>query len=211
MADDVNIMPNTDEFREKKPKKSEPPARVNKRSSFSKFLSSFGLKNTKGFLYHVVYHILEPSAINAVDDMLKDGIDAILHKDDPRYRRRDDRRRNPGGVSYVDYNSMSESRSNSAPYERGRSADSPEPRDIVFRDRYTADCVLEDMRDYIDETNFCSIGDFYDIVKKETNGEINITPGFTSEKYGWFDLDGVRPEGTYDGRYRLRLPRTEHR
>ena len=207
MADEI-IKPNSDKYLDKHPTDKEPAAKVKKRGSLSKFLSNIGPKNTKGFLYHVIYHILAPSAVNAVDDMLKDGIDALLHKDDPRYRRRDDRRRNPGGVSYIDYNSMSETSSNSADYRR--SGDSPEPRDIVFRDRKTADYVLEEMRDYIYETNFCTIGDFYEIVKKATRGEVNITPGFTAEKYGWSDLDGVRPEGTYDGRYRLRLPSTEH-
>lgn len=212
MSDDI-IRPNTDKAREERERPRREDVVVRKRSGFREFLDGIMPRNSSGFLRHVLYGIIAPRTVDVVDDVLKDGIDRILHPDDPRdnyyddyrYRRREDR-----DVPYRSYDNYYESRKNSAdynPYQNERR--SVDPRDIVFTKRETANMVLNEMREQIREDRFCTIGDFYEIVRKITRGKINITPTYVEETYGWSNLEGVRPEITYDGRYSLRLPRTE--
>lgn len=200
------IKPNSDNALEKKE-----PVRVKKRSGFRDFLDAIRPKNPDSFLHHVIYHILIPSALNATEDTLKDGIDHWLHPSDSRYdRRRYDDRNRRGGVSYISYNDMYESDRNSKPYEPAYRDRRVEPSEIVYNDRQTADMVLEEMRGLIYESGFCSISEFYEIVKRVSGGQINIPSSFADEVWGWQDLAGIRPSSSYDGRYIIRFPKTEH-
>ena len=209
---DDMLKPNSDKYLAQEASKE--PVEVKKRSGFRDFLEAIRPKNPNSFLNHVLYHIIANSAVNVVEDVLKDGIDHWLHPDNQGYYYRDDRyyrRGNPGGVSYRNYDSMYESDRNSRPYEPDRYSDrTPNPRDIIYSSRATADRVLEEMRACIYESKFCSIAEFYEILKRVTEGQVNITANYTEEVWGWSNLDGIRPETTYNGKYRIRFPRTEH-
>lgn len=205
---DQQLKPNSDKSRSNRAEVTE-EAREIKKNGFRNFLMSILPKNSSSFLRHVIRGIIAPRTIDMVDDVLKDGIDRWLHPDDRRYY--DDRRRDSrDGVTYRDYDSLYESPRNSRSYEPEYRDINPDPRTIVFRRRETADIILEEMRDIIREKRFCTIGEFYTIAKKVTEGGINITPNFTDEKFGWSDLGGVRAQATYDGKWAIRFPRTEH-
>ena len=173
MADEL-IKPNSDAALERSERRDVEPATVRKRSGFRDFLNAIRPKNPDSFLNHIFYDILRTAGLNVAEDILKDGIDAWLHPSDPRYRdsryyRRDDRRRGGNGVSYISYDNMYETPDNSRPYNDRYRDRSPNPREIVYRNRDTADMVLEEMRDYIYESGFVSIGEFYEILKRVTN------------------------------------------
>lgn len=202
------IKPNSDNALEKKE-----PVKVKKKSGFRDFFDAVRPKNPDSFLHHVIYHILIPSALNATEDTLKDGIDHWLHPSDSRYgdrRYRYDDRDRRGGVSYISYNDMYESDRNSKPYEPSYRERTPNPREIVYTDRQTADMVLEEMRGIIYESGFCSIAEFYEILKKVTNGRINVSASYVDEVWGWSELRDIRPSSSYDGKYIIRFPKAEH-
>ena len=202
------IKPNSDKALERKE-----PVTVKKKSGFRDFIDAVRPKNPDSFLHHVIYHILIPSALNVTEDTLKDGIDHWLHPGDDRYgdrRYRYDDRSRRGGVSYISYDNMFENDRNSKPYDPGYRERRVDPDEIVYRDRQTADMVLEEMKEVIYETGFCSISEFYEIVRRVTGGDVNIPSTYADEKWGWSRLDGLRPSSSYDGKYIIRFPRTEH-
>lgn len=209
---DEIIKPNSDAALEVRSESTEKPVKVKKRGAFRDFIDAIRPKNPDSFLHHVIHHIIIPSVLNVTEDTLKDGIDHWLHDGDGRYnnRRYSDRDRR-GGVSYVPYDNMYENDRNSRPYEPDHRDRRVDPNDIVYRNRQTADMVLEEMRGTIYDTGFCSILDFYEIVRKVSGGGINIPTSFADEKWGWTNLDGIHPSSSYDGKYIIRLPRTVHR
>ena len=207
------LKPNSDKARSQEPRKEEtlrtPQARVKKKHGFIQFVTSYAMRNRDSFLYHVIFGILGPRAIDVADDILKDGIDRMLHPRDTQYGsdyRRERGYRTYDSVSYRNY-SDSESSRNSQKYEPMRYDRTPDPRTIEFRDRYQALKVLDDMKEAIHADRFCTIQQFYEFARRHAG--INIAPNFTDEHWGWSNLEAARPEMTYNGSYVLRLPPTE--
>lgn len=71
-------------------------------------------------------------------------------------------------------------------------------QEIILADRGDAERVLDVLQEYINEAGFVSVGNLLMLV--------DITPAFTDEKYGWFDLGRARAVRVRQG-YQLELPR----
>lgn len=207
MSDDI-IRPNSDKALENRERPRKDDVIVRKRSGFMDFVDSLLPKDTNSFLRYILNKIIRPRTIDVVDDILKEGIDRALHPDNRDYYDDYSYRRSDREVPYYNYDARYESR-RSSDYEPSRSERKVSPKEIEFRKRETAQIVLSEMKLVIREERFCTVGDFYEIVKRVTKGKIDISPTWAEESYGWSNLEGIRPEITYSGRYILPLPRTE--
>lgn len=72
--------------------------------------------------------------------------------------------------------------------------------DIVIATRSEAESVLDNMSGLLDQYQFVTVGDFYDIV--------GVTSSYTDNKWGWKDIRGAGIRRVPNG-YVLDLPRPE--
>lgn len=71
-------------------------------------------------------------------------------------------------------------------------------QEIIIADKGEAELVLDTMQEYLNEAGVVSVGSLLTLV--------GITPAFTDEKYGWFELGNARSVRVREG-YLLELPR----
>lgn len=74
-----------------------------------------------------------------------------------------------------------------------------EVEEVLLRTRGEAEEVLDQMYERLDEYGNVSVGEYYCLV--------GISNNYTDYENGWTDLRTTRIERTYDGYYRLNLPR----
>ena len=100
-------------------------------------------------------------------------------------------------VSYRNYYDQ-KNNSGSRGSENARSSNGFEYDDIEFGTRGEAEAALEQMRDAVARYGMVTVADLYDMA--------GLVAPFTSQKYGWYTVDGVGVTRTRDG-YILKLPR----
>jgi len=169
-----------------------------KKSLGSKIKEMFTGDDARSVGEYLVQEVFVPALKSLLSDVASQGAERLLYGESNRTSSR-------GG--------RSGSRSNFTNYSRMH--DRPEPRrdishqnrashdfrDIVLETRPEAEDVLERLGDLIDQYDVANVGDLYDLV--------GITPDFTDNNYGWYDMRGSRIIRTRDG-YLLDLPKTEH-
>lgn len=122
---------------------------------------------------------------------MKDGIDMIMYGAAGTSGRRS------GTADYVSYREYSarDDRIRDARKRTGLEFD-----ELVFENCGDAKAVLSQMRDVIRRYGVVTVADLYDMANP------NITPPYTSNKYGWVNLQNAEPLCVRGGGWILKLP-----
>lgn len=189
---------------EKKGKVIEGTAMKRKKGLGEKFSETFVKGDIHDVGKHILNDILIPSAIETVGAMGHNLVDGMIYGDDAPSRSANKRRRNLERTS-IDRGTGRE--------ERRRKAQSIHNKrslifdDIIVDSREEADLVLNELKDDIYDYKRATVSSLYRAV-----GWDNYID-YTTDDYGWYDLDGVRPiqvRVDNETKWTLNLPRAEY-
>lgn len=157
---------------------------------------------TKGVFNYVIGEVLAPAAREMFVDAVSESMERIVYGDRKRPSRRPATKSSgfSGGsmTNYSRYSRPSETR----PPNGKDLRDAPSFDEVILESRTQAQEVIDQMRDVIDEYEFVSVADFYEMVGERSH--------HTDHKYGWFDLKEGRVRRVNNG-WLIELPRTEPR
>lgn len=179
----------------------EAPASIRKQTSAQKIKQALGLGSLKEAAKSVFLNVIIPGAKDVLVEGVKKTVDQTAYGDAAPSR--SSGRPSKGGrasTSKVQYNSMSEVPSRRASYRGSRQHYDYE--DIWFEDdKYgspsksldAAETVLQDMRDMIEQYDFCKISDLYRFCKQESRSYMDTEWGWDRLKHA----ETVRVDGGY--------------
>lgn len=144
---------------------------------------------------YIFMDVLVPAIKKAIYDIVTNGIDMFLYGGTGKNKS------NSSGakVSYRNYYDQKNNTQHRAS-ENTTSRNGFDYEDIVFSNRGDAELVKQQMRDIAARYGVVTIADMYEMA------DPNLTPPYTSHKYGWMDVSGAEAVRVRDG-YILKLPR----
>lgn len=156
---------------------------VKKKSTTSKFLEEMLPGNRNSIKEYVVKDVLLPT----FKKIISDSVDILLY-DNVKHSKSS--RGDGGYVSYRDYGSRNSSSRRRTP----RDVD-----DVIFESRAEAEDVLNAMDDILDEYEFVSVSDYYELAGVGTGSH-------TNNRYGWSNLRSAEVVRIREG-YTIKMPR----
>lgn len=164
-------------------------AKTKKKSEGKKILDIFLPEDISSVKQYVIYDILVP----AVKRFVSDSVDAFLYPGGGSPRKKSAASR----VSYENYYDRDRRDRRDTP---SRVKNGVEYDDIIFESRGDAESVLTAMEDIIEQFDYVSIADLYDLAEISTNN-------YSLNKYGWADLRRAEVVRLRDGSYMIKFPR----
>lgn len=166
--------------------------KTKKKSEVRKFTDVFISDDISKVKDSVIFDILIPSFKKIISEVVTNGIDMILYGEAGRTKK-------SGGVaaskvSYRNYSDYSNEHRNYKPAIRS----TYNYDEVILDSRGDAEAVLMRLDEIIDEYDFASVGDMYDIV--------GVTGSYTDNDYGWTDIRNARIERVREG-YVIRMPK----
>ena len=161
-----------------------------------KFMDIFVSEDAGNVKSYVVMDVLVPAIKKMISDIVTDGIDMLLYGESKGRKSR-----SSGGVSYHSYY---DDRGSRRDRDRDRDRDGRrvssrfDYEDIIFNTRGDAELVREQMVEILDQYGVVTVADLYD--------SAGITPPYTANKYGWFNIRTAETIHVRDG-YVLKLPK----
>lgn len=150
-------------------------------------------EDSKSVADHLIWNILVPSIKDTLVDLVKNGIETLIYGGASSSN---DRGSRYGGRSHVTtYDSYYNNRRT---YNRAYSRRTSDLEDILFESNAEAEKVLLTMCDMLDEYDFVTRGNFYELV-----GESTAPSDF---RWGWDNLRSARVERVRNG-YIIKMPR----
>lgn len=163
--------------------------KIKKKSEISKFAGVFISDDVKNVKDYLLMDVLVPT----IKKTILSTIDMILNGGTPTYTAG---RGSGSKVSYGRY------------YDNPRSGRVAEPArtrfdydDILFETRGGAEAVLDEMCNVIEQYDFVTVADMYDMADISN-------PPYTANKYGWTSLRSAEVIRTHDG-YVIKLPKAQ--
>lgn len=185
--------PNSHKYRNEQKKKelkrvTTGTVKVKKKSTASKFLEEVLPGDKNSIKDYVFMDVIIPSIKKALSDVIIDSVNMMFYGDVKRGKSSSGR---GDYVSYRDYSSRD--------YDRRRRT----PRDIddvIFESRAEAEDVLAEMDAVLDEYEFVSVADYYEIAGVSGSGT------HTNNRYGWSSLRTADIIRVRDG-WTIKMPR----
>ena len=170
------------------------PAKT-KKNEVRKLADIFISEDVANVKNYIFMDVLVPAVKKAIYDIVTNGIDMFLYGGTGKGKSSG----SPGAkVSYRSYYDQKNSGSGYRGSENVRSNNGFEYDDIEFQHRGEAEAALQQMHDAIARYGIVTVADLYDMA--------GLTAPYTSQKYGWMNVNGVNVMRTRDG-YVLKLPR----
>lgn len=180
------------------------PVDVQKKSVVKKFAETFLQNNVKSVKEYIFEEVMVPALKSAVSEIVTQGVDMFLYGGTSNDRGGYSSSRNRSRSSYVSYNNVSNDRyanSRSHTREASRANKVHHFDDIIFGSAKEAETVLDCMYSIIDEYDFVSVSDLYDLV--------GITASFTDNRWGWHSLAGAYVHRAPRNGWVITFPNTE--
>ena len=169
--------------------------KTKKKSEISKLADVFISEDVNNVKSYVLMDVLVPAIKKAISDIVTNGIDMILYGETGR-------RNKNNSASYVSYRNYSDNRRDDRGYsERQRTGSRAVFEDIIFDTRGDAEAVRERMEDAIARYGMVTVGDMYDLA--------DLTPPYTSNRYGWMNLRNAEVVRVSGGGYVIKLPKAQ--
>lgn len=155
---------------------------------------------------YVAYDILIPAVKNTIADAGGAAIERILFGDGHGSSRSRTRGTNSGATGHINYGNFS--KTNNDRYGNGGRQLSQTARsslnfdEIILDTRTEADSVIEHLAMLIDQYQVAKVADLYDLCKVSNND-------YTTQKWGWYSMQGASVTRLSRGGYLLNLPRAE--
>lgn len=163
--------------------------KTKKKNEISKFADVFLPEDIDSVKSHIVSGIIVPMFKKAILNI----VETFLDVDSSDYK---SSKRSASRVSYRDY--YDDRDRDRRPRSETRASSRFDYDDIVIAKRGEAEAVLDHLDALIERYEYARVLDLYDAV--------DLTPPYTSNKYGWTDLRGAKVVPVRDG-FVLKLPR----
>lgn len=163
--------------------------RTKKKNEISKFADVFLPEDMDSVKSHIVSGIIIPAVKKAILNV----VETVLDMDSNSYK---SSKRSTSRVSYRDY--YDDKDRDRRPRSESRVSSRFDYDEIVIESRGDAEAVLDQLDDLIERYGYARVLDLYDAVE--------LTPPYTSNKYGWTDLRGAKVVPVRDG-FVFKLPR----
>ncbi len=163
--------------------------KTKKKNEISKFADVFLPEDMDSVKSHILTGIIIP----AVKKTILNVVETILDVDSGSYK---SGKRAASRVSYGDF--YDDKDRDRRPRSEPRVSSRFDYDEIVIETRGDAEAVLDQLDDLIDRYGYARVLDLYDAVE--------LTPPYTSNKYGWTDLRSAKVIPVRDG-FVLKLPR----
>ena len=199
-----NYIPNSHKFKEEsknaKLEKKEikrvtkGSVKTKKKSEIGKLKDTFIAEDISTVGNYIFSDVIIPAVKKAISTVVRDGIDMLLFGETSK-------KRGSNSINYVSYRDYARdydykpSDSKFSSYSRFDYRE-----DLVFESRGEVEAVRDQMNDIIDRYGFVTVADMYEMA------DPNITPPYTSNKYGWSSIRSAEPIRVHGG-YILKLPR----
>ena len=148
------------------------------------------VSNVKSYIW---MDVLVPTIKKAIVDIVTDGVNMIF------FGGTGDRNKINSNTSKISYRNFYDQK-DTPTYSQASSTAKFNYDDIIFETRGEAEAVREEMDNVIERYGFVTIADMYDMVE--------LTPPFTSNKYGWSNISSSRVIKTRYG-YVIDLPKAK--
>lgn len=148
------------------------------------------VSNVKSYIW---MDVLVPTIKKAIVDIVTDGVNMIF------FGGTGDRNKINSNTSKISYRNFYDQK-DTPTYSQASSSAKFNYDDIIFETRGEAEAVREEMDNVIERYGFVTIADMYDMVE--------LTPPFTSNKYGWSNISSSRVIKTRYG-YVIDLPKAK--
>lgn len=184
----------TTEKRVQKVVKGPVKTKTNEIRKLTDIFISEDISNVKEYIF---MDVLVPAIKKAIYDIVTNGIDMFLYGGTGKNK-------NNSSGAKVSYRSYYDQKNNnhSSNYRgsENTSRNGFDYEDIVFSNRGDAEAVKQQMRDVIGRYGVVTVADLYEMA------DPNLTPPYTSCKYGWMDVSSAEAQRVRDG-YILKLPK----
>ena len=202
MKEELLYEPNSHKYKEEQKKKQvseekkvekvvSGKVKTKKKSEIKKFTDLFISEDANSVWNYIVSDILVPSIKKTISDIVTNGIDILLNGEPSQKRKSSGSK-----VSYRSYyDSQNDYRSNISTKSRF------DYDDIVFETRGDAERTLDLMQEIIDQYDFVSVADLYDMV--------DLVAPHTANRYGWTSIRNACVIRETGGGYVIKLPRAK--
>ena len=202
MKEELLYEPNSHKYKEEQKKKQvseekkiekvvSGKVKTKKKSEIKKFTDLFISEDANSVWNYIVSDILVPSIKKTISDIVTNGIDILLNGE-PSSKKKS----SGSKVSYRSYyDSQNDYRSNISTKSRF------DYDDIVFETRGDAERTLDLMQEIIDQYEFVSVADLYDMV--------DLVAPHTANRYGWTSIRNACVIRETGGGYVIKLPRAK--
>ena len=197
--------PNSHKYKEEQKNKPSEEKRVQKvvktpvktkKNEVRKLADIFISEDVSSVKNYIFMDVLVPAIKKAIYDIVTNGIDMFLYGGTGKGKSSS----SGSKVSYRNYYEQKNG-SGSSNYRGSENANARkgfEYDDIIFDNRGEAEAVKQQLQATIGRYGVVTIADLYDMV--------DLTPPYTSQKYGWMDVSNTEVARVRDG-YVLKLPR----
>lgn len=156
----------------------------------------------KSIYESVVQDVLAPALKDMIADAVIQAVERAIHGEVRSTTRRSTTARGPvGSASHIAYNRYSTNPREAPRPMSTRGRGSHDVGEIVLHTFAEAEATIQQMDEFVDRYNSCSVADLY--------GMIGLDANYTDEKWGWTDMRGSDVRRTRDGKYILILPHAE--
>ena len=166
-----------------------------KKNDVRKLTDLFISEDVSSVKSYIFMDVLVPAIKKAIYDIVTNGIDMFLYGGTGKGK-------SSSSGNKVSYRNYYEQKNSSSSGYRGSENTKPrngfEYDDIIFDNRGEAEAVKQQLQATIGRYGVVTIADLYDMV--------DLTPPYTSQKYGWMDVSNTEVARVRDG-YVLKLPR----
>ena len=165
---------------------------VKKKTGLDKVASVFISEDAQNVKSYILMDVLVPAIKKAVKDIVTDGIEMILYGETGRGRKNTN-------ASYISYDRFSSRRDDDRRYDRTYTRSGFSYDELIFDSKIEAEEVLAQMDAVIENYDFVSVADLYDLAGVSNDN-------FANNKYGWKNLHSAETIRTRQG-YALKLPK----
>lgn len=161
-------------------------------------IKDFFIGDTRSVLEYITADVLMPSLRDIFVDVVTQGVERSVYKDDIRSLGRRGRRDPRGHVRYDRYSSSRHDRDDRRDISR-RDRSRHNFDEIILNSRIEAEETIDAMFDIIQQFEEVTVADLYELV--------GVSSNYTDQKWGWDDLTGAGATRLSGGGYLLDLPR----
>ena len=193
---------NSHKYKEEQKKKSEEKreikkvvqgsAKVKEKSKVSKLANVFISEDANNVKSYVIMDVIIPAAKKLISDIVRDGIDMILYGTSGRSKA-------GSSGTKISYRSYYDKKDDRAPVSSYSSQGRFDLDDVEFESRRDAEAVYDQMREVIGRYGIVTVGDMYEMAR--------LPQPYTSNKYGWMNIDNSEIVRLRGGGYVIKLPK----
>ena len=166
--------------------------KARKKNGVHKFADVFISEDATNVKSYIFTDVFIPAAKKLISDIVRDGIDMILYGSSGHSK-------SGSSAPKVSYRNYYDQRDTRPRVSESRNTSRFDYEDLDFERRGDAEAVLELMRDSLNRYQLVTVADMYEFA--------GLNEPYTSNKYGWTNLQNAYVDRIRGGGYVIKLPK----